>query len=77
MKCPESLYMRITDLTTPGAPCYSIRGTQWEKIPNILRTGLPCRAHGPSNKRVRQFVHGCPHLLGDSRIQSGLRVDSE
>eukprot|EP00959_Pyramimonas_sp_CCMP1952_P268037 5604378-Pyramimonas_sp.AAC.1 len=30
IKYPESLYMRITDLTITGAPCYFIRGTQWE-----------------------------------------------
>eukprot|EP00959_Pyramimonas_sp_CCMP1952_P409290 8577823-Pyramimonas_sp.AAC.1 len=33
IKCPESLYMRITDLTISGAPCYFIRSTQWEHIP--------------------------------------------
>eukprot|EP00959_Pyramimonas_sp_CCMP1952_P193799 4052468-Pyramimonas_sp.AAC.1 len=42
IKCPESLYMRIADLTIPGVPGYTIHGTAWENIPSILRTGLSC-----------------------------------
>eukprot|EP00959_Pyramimonas_sp_CCMP1952_P057761 1205626-Pyramimonas_sp.AAC.1 len=53
IKCPESLCMRITDLTIPRAPCYYIRGTQWEDIPTIHRTGLSCRADDTSGKRGR------------------------
>eukprot|EP00959_Pyramimonas_sp_CCMP1952_P129299 2703577-Pyramimonas_sp.AAC.1 len=77
IKCPESLYMRITDLSAPGAPCYFIRGTQWGTMPSILSIGLSCRADDAIKKRGRQFVHGCPYLLGHNWIQSGLRVDSE
>eukprot|EP00959_Pyramimonas_sp_CCMP1952_P242747 5074291-Pyramimonas_sp.AAC.1 len=69
--------MRISDLTLPDAPCYFIHGTQWGNLPNILSVGLPCRADDTSKKGGRQFVHGCPYLPGDNRIQSGLRVDSE
>eukprot|EP00959_Pyramimonas_sp_CCMP1952_P386513 8100392-Pyramimonas_sp.AAC.1 len=72
IKCPESFYMRITDLIVPGAPCNLIHGTQWANIPNILGIGLSCRADDSSKKRGRQFVHACPYLPGDSRIQSGL-----
>eukprot|EP00959_Pyramimonas_sp_CCMP1952_P403860 8462684-Pyramimonas_sp.AAC.1 len=32
IKCPESLSMRISDLTVPGAPCCFIHGTQRESI---------------------------------------------
>eukprot|EP00959_Pyramimonas_sp_CCMP1952_P066833 1395358-Pyramimonas_sp.AAC.1 len=74
---PESLYMRITGLSAPGAPRYSTHGTQWEKKPSILSIGLSCRADDTSEKRGRQFVHGCPYLPGDNRTQSGLRMDSE
>eukprot|EP00959_Pyramimonas_sp_CCMP1952_P129211 2701827-Pyramimonas_sp.AAC.1 len=77
IKCPESLYMRMADLTIPGAPCYFIRGTQWGNIPIMLRTGLSCRTDDTIERKGRQFVHACPYLPGDNRIQSGLRVDSE
>eukprot|EP00959_Pyramimonas_sp_CCMP1952_P072240 1508777-Pyramimonas_sp.AAC.1 len=77
IKCPESLYMRITDLIVPGAPGYFIHGTQWASIPNILSIGLSCRADDTSKKRGIQFVHACPYLPGDTRIHSGLCVDSE
>eukprot|EP00959_Pyramimonas_sp_CCMP1952_P440136 9214524-Pyramimonas_sp.AAC.1 len=77
IRCPESLYMRITDLSAPGAPRHFIRGTEWENIPNILSIGLSCRADDTVKKRGRQLVHGCPYLPGGSRIQSGLRMDSE
>eukprot|EP00959_Pyramimonas_sp_CCMP1952_P444897 9315866-Pyramimonas_sp.AAC.1 len=77
IKCPESLYMRIADLTIPGAPCYFTLGIQWENIPNILRMGLSCRTDDTIKRKGRQFVHACPYLPGDNRIQSGLRVDSD
>eukprot|EP00959_Pyramimonas_sp_CCMP1952_P435602 9121609-Pyramimonas_sp.AAC.1 len=67
----------MTDLTIPGAPRYFIHGTQWGNIPNILRIGLSCRADDAIKRKGRQFVHACPYLPRDSRIQSGLRVDSE
>eukprot|EP00959_Pyramimonas_sp_CCMP1952_P204434 4275223-Pyramimonas_sp.AAC.1 len=48
---------------------------------NIFRIFLASVCHAvpmtPSRKRGRQFVHAWPYLPGDSRIQSGLRVDSE
>eukprot|EP00959_Pyramimonas_sp_CCMP1952_P404918 8486367-Pyramimonas_sp.AAC.1 len=62
-------------MTTPGAPRSCTHGTQCANIPNILRTGLSCHADDTPNKRGRQLVHGCPYLLGNNRIQSGLRVD--
>eukprot|EP00959_Pyramimonas_sp_CCMP1952_P095944 2005979-Pyramimonas_sp.AAC.2 len=77
IKCPESLYMRITDLTIPGAPCYFTHGTQWANIPHGLYPGLSCRADDTANRGGRQFAHGCPYLSRDNRIQSSLRVDSE
>eukprot|EP00959_Pyramimonas_sp_CCMP1952_P173580 3627139-Pyramimonas_sp.AAC.1 len=76
-KCPESSYVRITDLSTLGAPRYFIHGTQRESVPSILSIGLSCRADDTSQKKGRQFVRGCPHFPGDNRIQSGLRMDSE
>eukprot|EP00959_Pyramimonas_sp_CCMP1952_P200954 4202842-Pyramimonas_sp.AAC.1 len=54
-----------------------IHGTQWEITPDLLRIGLSCRADDTIKGRGRQFVHACPYLPGDNRIQSGLRVDSE
>eukprot|EP00959_Pyramimonas_sp_CCMP1952_P238699 4987986-Pyramimonas_sp.AAC.1 len=75
IKCLESFY--TADLTFPGAPGYFIYGTQWVNIPNILRTGLACRADGTTKRNGRQFVHACPYLPGDNILQSGLRVDSE
>eukprot|EP00959_Pyramimonas_sp_CCMP1952_P083881 1754412-Pyramimonas_sp.AAC.1 len=77
IRCPESLYMRITDLSEPGVPRYFNHGTQWEHIPDILSIGLSCRADDTIQKRGRQLVHGCPYLPGDGRIQAGLRMDSE
>eukprot|EP00959_Pyramimonas_sp_CCMP1952_P072663 1518279-Pyramimonas_sp.AAC.1 len=62
IKCPESLYMRIADLSAPGAPCYFIHGTQWENLPSILSIGLSCRSDDATKKRGRQFIHGCPYL---------------
>eukprot|EP00959_Pyramimonas_sp_CCMP1952_P450279 9428128-Pyramimonas_sp.AAC.1 len=77
IKCPESLCMRITDLTTPGAPCYSIHGTQSaNNIPNALRTGLSCSADDTA-MQGQTICSWMSMLLGDSRIQSGPRVDSE
>eukprot|EP00959_Pyramimonas_sp_CCMP1952_P271079 5667553-Pyramimonas_sp.AAC.1 len=52
-KCLASLYMGITGLTIPGALCYSIHGTQWENIPNILRIGPPCRADDTVKRKGR------------------------
>eukprot|EP00959_Pyramimonas_sp_CCMP1952_P082895 1732527-Pyramimonas_sp.AAC.1 len=69
--------MRITDLSAPGALYDCIHGTQWDNRPIILSIGLSCRAEDTSKKRGRQFVHRCPYLPGDNRIQPGLRVDSE
>eukprot|EP00959_Pyramimonas_sp_CCMP1952_P429533 8995724-Pyramimonas_sp.AAC.1 len=46
-------------------------------MPSILSIGLSCRADDTSKKRGRQFVHGCPYLPGDNRIQSGLLMDLE
>eukprot|EP00959_Pyramimonas_sp_CCMP1952_P411809 8629585-Pyramimonas_sp.AAC.1 len=39
--------------------------------------GLSCRADDTTKGKGRQFVHACPYLPGNNRIQSGLRVDSE
>eukprot|EP00959_Pyramimonas_sp_CCMP1952_P214668 4492541-Pyramimonas_sp.AAC.1 len=44
IRCSESPHMRITDLSAPEAPRYSIHGTQWENLPIILSIGLSCRA---------------------------------
>eukprot|EP00959_Pyramimonas_sp_CCMP1952_P068711 1434190-Pyramimonas_sp.AAC.1 len=43
----------------------------------MLSIGLSCRADDTIKKNGRQFAHGCPYLPGDSKIQSGLRMDSE
>eukprot|EP00959_Pyramimonas_sp_CCMP1952_P213668 4470502-Pyramimonas_sp.AAC.1 len=61
----------------PAAPCYFSLGANWVDVPNVRHVGLSCHADDTVNARGRQFVRGCPYLLGDHRIQSGLRVDSE
>ena len=79
-RCPESLYSPVTERTlkTDDAPAFFMHGTRWENIPGILRVGLSCLGHdNPKNKDGRQFIHGCPYLPGDDRIQSGLRQESE
>eukprot|EP00959_Pyramimonas_sp_CCMP1952_P246783 5158049-Pyramimonas_sp.AAC.1 len=53
IRCPESLYLRITDLSAHGAPRYLTYGTQWENIPSILSIGLSCRADNTIKKRGR------------------------
>eukprot|EP00959_Pyramimonas_sp_CCMP1952_P105808 2212293-Pyramimonas_sp.AAC.2 len=77
IRCPESLYTRVAELTSPGAPCYFVHGTKWVNVPNVLHVGLSCRADGTGGGRGRQCVHGCPCLPGDNRSQSCLRIDSE
>eukprot|EP00959_Pyramimonas_sp_CCMP1952_P370446 7758405-Pyramimonas_sp.AAC.1 len=67
----------MADSTVSGARCYFIHGTQWEKIPHMVRVGLSCRADDTTKRKGRQSAHACPQLPGDSKIQSGLRVDSE
>eukprot|EP00959_Pyramimonas_sp_CCMP1952_P086523 1809829-Pyramimonas_sp.AAC.1 len=44
---------------------------------NILSIGVSCRSDDTSKERGRQFLHGCPCLPGDNRIQTGLRIDPE
>eukprot|EP00959_Pyramimonas_sp_CCMP1952_P013425 283175-Pyramimonas_sp.AAC.1 len=77
IKCRESLYFRDADLSAPGSPCYFIHGTQWAVIPSIFSIGLACPSDDTRKTRGIQFVHGCPYLPGDNRMQCGLRVDSE
>eukprot|EP00959_Pyramimonas_sp_CCMP1952_P340640 7134581-Pyramimonas_sp.AAC.1 len=67
----------ITAISLVGAPCCLIHGAQWANIPSILSIGLSCRAADTIKKKGRQLVHACPYLPVDSKIQSGLRVDSE
>eukprot|EP00959_Pyramimonas_sp_CCMP1952_P180115 3766718-Pyramimonas_sp.AAC.1 len=38
---------------------------------------MSCRADGTIERTCRQFVHACPYVPGDNRIQFGLRVDFE
>eukprot|EP00959_Pyramimonas_sp_CCMP1952_P110271 2307197-Pyramimonas_sp.AAC.1 len=71
IKCPESLYKRLADLTLPGAPCYFIHGTKWFNIPNAFHIALSFRADDIGN------AIGCLSLPGDDRIQQGLRIYSE
>eukprot|EP00959_Pyramimonas_sp_CCMP1952_P254451 5314790-Pyramimonas_sp.AAC.1 len=42
IRCPEPLCKRVTDQTSPGAPCYFIHVTAWVDIPNVLHVGLSC-----------------------------------
>eukprot|EP00959_Pyramimonas_sp_CCMP1952_P077223 1614207-Pyramimonas_sp.AAC.1 len=72
----HDIFMR-PNLTSPGEPCYFIHGAPWGNIPNILRIWPSCRADDAIERKGRQFVHACSYLLGDNKIQSGLRVDSE
>ena len=80
LKCPESLYSAVTveTLRLQDAPTFFMHGTSWDNIPSILEVGLSCLGEdNPKGKSGRQFIHGCPYLPGDDRIQSGLRPDSE
>ena len=65
------------DLTIPDAPIFFIHGTYWDAAPSILRLGLSCRGGDDEHGRSRQFVHGCPYLPGDERIQAGIRHTAE
>eukprot|EP00959_Pyramimonas_sp_CCMP1952_P420577 8810000-Pyramimonas_sp.AAC.1 len=77
IKCPESLYSRVTNLSEQGAPCHFMHGTQWTSIPNMLHVGLSCRSEDAPKGKGRQVIHGRPYLPADGRIQSGLLMESE
>eukprot|EP00959_Pyramimonas_sp_CCMP1952_P237450 4962450-Pyramimonas_sp.AAC.1 len=60
IKCPESLYSRVTDLHEPGARRYFKHGTKWANILGRLSVGLSCQSEdNPKKNSGRQMIHGC------------------